>query len=115
MKRNYVGEFCAICDRMADLYEKKNKGYGNSYSEAYPDTGVIGLISPISHTYHRLINLIRNPKIDDLGEPIQDTLIDMANYCIMALMEIETHESAKVEEAQRKELEDEEDNVEMED
>ena len=29
----------------------------------------------------------RNPEIDDLGEKIDDTLADMANYCIMTLME----------------------------
>lgn len=35
---------------------------------------------------NRLCRLITNPQIDDLGESIEDTLKDMAAYCIMTIM-----------------------------
>ena len=35
-----------------------------------------------------MVNLVKNPNIDDLGESIEDTLRDMSNYCIMTLIEL---------------------------
>jgi hypothetical protein len=35
-----------------------------------------------------LCNLATNPDIDNLGESLEDTLRDMASYCIMTVMEL---------------------------
>ena len=78
-----------ICNTIHETYKVKNAAYGDSFSKVYEELGVTSEVTQISHKYHRLINLVKNPKVDDLGESIEDTLLDMANYCIMTLVEMQ--------------------------
>lgn len=70
------------------LYEKKNNAYGNSFGETFEKLGVISAVTRISDKYNRMCNLVKNPDIDNLGESLEDTLKDMASYCIMTIMEL---------------------------
>jgi hypothetical protein len=83
-----VKRFKEIATELGDLYEKKNKAYGNSYSDTYKKLGLISAVTRISDKYNRLCNLATNPDIDNLGESLEDTLRDMASYCIMTIMEL---------------------------
>jgi NTP pyrophosphatase (non-canonical NTP hydrolase) len=86
---NNVERFRKIASELGDLYEKKNKAYGNSFGETYNKLGIISAVTRISDKYNRLCNLVKNPDIDNIGESVGDTLGDMACYCIMTLMEME--------------------------
>lgn len=78
-----------ICLGLNDLYKKKNEAYGDSFGDTYKKLGIISAITRISDKFNRIVNLVQNNSIDDLGESIEDTLLDMANYCIMTKMEID--------------------------
>ena len=58
----------------------------------YKDLGVISAVTQITHKYNRLKTLAKNyymnDNVDDNNESIIDTLLDMANYCIMTAIEI---------------------------
>lgn len=84
-----VDRFREIAKELGDLYEKKNLAYGNSFSETYNKLGIISAVTRISDKFNRLCNLATNPDIDNLGESLEDTLRDMASYCIMTVMELE--------------------------
>ena len=86
---NNVEHFKKIATELGELYEKKNKCYGNSFSDTYKKLGIISAVTRISDKYNRLCNLATNPDIDNLGESLEDTLRDMASYCIMTTMELE--------------------------
>lgn len=83
-----VEHFKKIATELGELYEKKNKAYGNSFSDTYKKLGIISAVTRISDKYNRLCNLATNPDIDNLGESLEDTLRDMASYCIMTVMEL---------------------------
>ena len=89
MKMNNVDRFKQIAAELGELYEQKNKAYGNSFSSTYEKLGLISAVTRISDKYNRLCNLATNPDIDNLGESIEDTLRDMASYCIMTVMEMQ--------------------------
>lgn len=80
-----------IVTALNQLYAKKNHDYGNSFGETYHKLGIISALTRISDKYNRLISLATKPeeerKVKD--ESIQDTLLDMANYCIMTVIEME--------------------------
>lgn len=83
--------FRDITEKMRETFLKKNHDYGNSFHETWDefgDKGIITALTQISHKYHRLINigLGTKPLVD---ESIDDTLLDMANYCILTIMELE--------------------------
>lgn len=80
--------FREIAEEIAALYEKKDTAYGNSFGDTYEKLGIISAVTRISDKYNRLCNLATNPQIDNLGESLEDTLKDMAAYCIMTIMEI---------------------------
>ena len=80
-----------ICDGIHELYLQKNAAYGDSFHKLYEDLGIISAVTQITHKYNRLKNLAKdkNNDIATNDESIIDTLLDMANYCILTAMEIE--------------------------
>lgn len=88
-KPKNVIQFRNITAIMADTYERKNADYGNSFGESIAEFGPVAGIVRIGDKFNRLKNLIKNPdnqRVHD--ESIADTLLDMANYCIMLHIEI---------------------------
>lgn len=83
-----VEKFKTITKELCELYEAKNKAYGNSFGDTYKKLGVISAVTRISDKYNRLCNLVTNPDIDNLGESLEDTLKDLASYAIMTLIEL---------------------------
>jgi hypothetical protein len=91
-----VTDFRAIANELSDLYAKKNAAYGNSFGETFGKLGIISAITRISDKYNRLVNLTTHPDIDNLGESIDDTLMDTAAYCIMTLVELRKHKQNEI-------------------
>jgi hypothetical protein len=78
-----------ICKEMNKLHEEKNKRYNNSFSKTYQKYGLKSACIRLEDKLQRFINLALNETLDnDKQESIEDTLIDMANYAVMTLMEI---------------------------
>ena len=79
-----------ICEKLNDIYARKNSDYGNSFGETFEKLGVISAITRISDKYNRLVSLCTKPeeerKVKD--ESIEDTLLDLANYAIMTVIEM---------------------------
>lgn len=84
-----VERFRQITESMADLYEKKNKDYGNSFDRSIVRYGAVAGLVHISDKFNRLENLMLNGGGEVKDESIKDTLIDLANYAIMLYMEVE--------------------------
>ena len=80
-----------LCAQLSDTYQKKNADYGDSFGETFADLGIISAITRISDKFNRVKNLAKLPPDRQLvkSESITDTLLDMANYCIMTVIEIE--------------------------
>ena len=95
MKEDNTTQFKQIADSLSRLYEMKNNAYGNSFGDTYKKLGIISAVTRISDKYNRLCNLATNPDIDNLGESIEDTLRDMASYCIMTLMEMKNERGSQ--------------------
>jgi hypothetical protein len=83
-----VEQFKNIAKEIADLYAIKDAAYGNSFGATFEKLGIISAVTRISDKYNRLCNLSVHTNVDNLGESIEDTLKDMAAYCIMTIMEI---------------------------
>lgn len=86
---NNVENFKKIATELGKLYEVKDRAYGSSFADTYKKLGIISAVTRISDKFNRLCNLATNPDIDNLGESLEDTLRDMASYCIMTVMELE--------------------------
>lgn len=81
-------DHAGICGELTSIYRKKNADYGNSFSRAVEKYGLVSALTRISDKFNRLESLILHKKQEVKDESVQDTLLDLANYCIMTVMEI---------------------------
>ena len=77
-----------ICDSLNDLYKKKNQDYGDSFSKSYKEYGLTMSCIRLEDKLNRLKSLNKNENAQVKDESIQDTLMDLANYSIMTLIEL---------------------------
>ena len=82
-----VKKFRLIVNRMADLYEKKNSNYGDSFGRLIDDLGPIAGLVPLHNKLDRITNLIKGGHND--FESVEDTVKDLACYAVMFLIELE--------------------------
>ena len=83
-----------ICQELKSVYQRKNERYGDSYAKLRKDLGHDSILYRVGDKYNRLQQLLRNPWLSHEDESIEDTLRDLANYCIMELVErqVDKHE-----------------------
>lgn len=82
-----VQKFRSIVSDMADLYEKKNRNYGNSFGDLYQTLGPIAGLVPLHNKLSRITNLIRGGHND--FESVEDSIVDLASYAVMNLIELQ--------------------------
>ena len=88
---NKVDKFKQITDEMVKLYEKKSSDYGNSTHDTYMKYGAVAYLVRMEDKINRVRTLVQNRDYDYLvdDEKVKDTLIDLANYSILMLLELE--------------------------
>ena len=69
--------------KMEKTFVIKNKKYGNSFEISLDKYGMIAALTRISDKFNRIENLILTNDNGTSDESVMDTLIDMANYCVM--------------------------------
>ena len=80
------GDFDGICRDLMALHAKKNKDYGNAAHESYKEFGLISYVIRLNDKMKRLKSLTKpGADINVKGESIEDTLMDLAAYAIMAI------------------------------
>lgn len=72
----------------SELYAAKNADYVDSFSKSFERFGLTSAIVRIGDKYERLCSLLSNER-RVASESIRDTLIDMANYAVMTVMELD--------------------------
>lgn len=76
-----------IIDEIHETYQKKNADYGNSFEEQFKEYGLLSAVIRLDDKLRRLKQLNKqDAKVKD--ESIEDTLLDLANYSIMTVMEL---------------------------
>lgn len=80
-----IEQFISITQDMTKVYAAKNHDYGNSFEQSLNKFGLIASIVRLGDKINRIESLTKKEsQVKD--ESIKDTLLDMANYCIMTLM-----------------------------
>lgn len=79
-------EFKNITDQMTDTFIRKNHDYGNSFFDSLNEEEDLGPARyAIGNKWRRFkqLSMSGDALVD---ESIEDTLLDMANYCVMSLI-----------------------------
>ena len=86
--------YLKLLDDMKALHIKKNMGYSGKsrdrwanfrMSESFGVPAYLGALVRASDKWIRITNLIKDSDLDQVGEPVEDTLMDLASYCLIVI------------------------------
>lgn len=89
--------FKKAADEIVELHSKKNENYGNSFSKLYDELGEMSGLVPLYNKLDRLTNLVKGKQ--NYFESKEDTLMDLASYALMMLVEIRRKKAEETAEA----------------
>lgn len=81
-----VAKHADICKALNELYQRKNADYGDSFGKSYTEYGMTMACIRLEDKLNRLKSLCKK-EAQVADESMEDTLMDLANYAIMTLVE----------------------------
>ena len=82
-KEDTLEDFKALLDKLDNVYELKNKDYGDSAKLTYENWGTLSLRIRLSDKIYRILNIMNSKKQWVEDESIIDSAEDFINYCII--------------------------------
>lgn len=77
-----------LCKILNEVYTKKNHDYGDSFHQTFMEEGFAMARIRLTDKLNRFKALTRKSEQLVKDESIQDTLMDLANYALMTIMEM---------------------------
>ena len=78
-----------LLDNLHELYKTKNSDYGDSVHDTYIKYGLTSYLVRIEDKINRARTLYQRGNQKVLDEKMTDTLLDAANYLILAVIDLE--------------------------
>ena len=85
----------SLCDQLNDIYIRKNADYGDSFAKVrreVPNAILVRLMDKMERIKTLLLN---GERLQVTDEKVDDTLLDLANYCLMEVVERRNDKEAK--------------------
>lgn len=89
MANNKVDRHEEIVLGLNEVYRAKNNDYGDSFGKSFEKYGITAALVRMEDKWNRLNALSSGTERMVGNEKVEDTLLDLANYCIMTVMELE--------------------------
>ena len=84
-----------LLDYLHNLYITKNHDYGDSVHDTYLKYGLTSFLVRLEDKLNRARTISQKEQLVK-DEKIKDTLLDLANYATLAILELEWEESQRV-------------------
>lgn len=90
--------YTKIVNEMYEIYKAKNADYGDSVHDTFLKYGLLSFLVRMEDKISRLRSLTLKGKKEQRvkNESILDTLQDLANYAILAIIELEEQADTKI-------------------
>ena len=87
-KKEDADRFKEITDKMFETFKAKNYDYGSSFSNIFKECGMTYAYGHMAEKLERVKSLMKDEaKVN--GESMRDSLLDLANYAILTIMELD--------------------------
>ena len=90
-----VNAFEDVTLELRKIYDAKNRDYGDSFSKSFEEEGMAMVRIRLGDKLNRFKNLTRGAEQQVKDESVRDTLLDLANYAIMTIMELDKNRSTE--------------------
>ena len=77
-----------LCEQIPDTYKRKNTAYNDAFGKTVQKYGPISALTRMSDKWFRIEALMMGIENNVQDESLEDTLIDMATYSLMTLIEL---------------------------
>lgn len=84
-----IKRFKQLTQQMSETFANKRSDYGQTTTETYDRYGPASLLIRMYDKLGRLDNLLGKQQMKVKEESVYDTLLDLANYAIIAIIELE--------------------------
>lgn len=94
-KTEYLAEFKKLTDQMYEITEKKNSDYTGDADQPFKNFTMVetmgaatteqGFFTRMMDKLMRFAGFIKNGTLQVSDEKIEDTLLDLANYCLLCI------------------------------
>lgn len=86
--KNKIQRHKELLDYLHNMYIAKNHDYGDSVHDTYKKYGITSFLVRLEDKLNRARTISsKSQMVED--EKLKDTLLDMANYAILAVLELE--------------------------
>ena len=82
-----------LVNYLHNLYIAKNTDYGNSVHDTYMKYGLVSYLVRIEDKLNRARTLSQKERMVN-DEKLEDTLLDLANYAILAVIDLKQEEQS---------------------
>lgn len=89
-----IEEHGKICDYIKNLYKTKNADYGDSMHPLFEEYGLTAFLVLFGTKINRVKTLMN--KDSHTYESLEDSLMDLANYALIAITELRAENSKKL-------------------
>lgn len=86
---NKYEEHRKICGILNLMYKAKNEDYGDSFAKGFAEYGMTMPIIRMEDKLNRIKSIVKKASINVKDEKLGDTLLDLANYAIMTVIELD--------------------------
>lgn len=93
MEQN-VKEFRQVAAFLCEQYERKNADYGNAFGKTFGKYGAVSALTRMSDKFGRIERIVLNGPGDVNYESLEDSLGDLASYCMMTIVELNARKEA---------------------
>ena len=90
-----VNAFEDVTIALRNLYDAKNRDYGDSFGKSFEEWGLPMSCIRLGDKLNRLESFAKGKEIQVADESVVDTLMDLANYAIMTIIEIQNKQEEK--------------------
>ena len=85
-----IEKHLSICNQLNAIYERKNHDYGDSFAKSYREYGMTMPCIRLEDKLNRLKTLVKSGDAKVADESVRDTILDLANYAIMTVLEMDS-------------------------
>lgn len=85
-----------LCDSLKDIYIRKNHDYGDSFHKTYLEEGMAMPRIRLTDKLERFKKLTKSDEQLVNDESVRDTLLDLANYAIMTVVEMDRTKETQI-------------------
>lgn len=93
--KDEIALFNKLTQEMSETFAKKRNDYGQTTTETFKKFGPVSMLTRMHDKMGRLDNLLTNNRENMVGEKVEDTLLDLANYALITILELRKDKQEK--------------------